>query len=237
MKALPGCRDRQAGCTCADAGRRWPIRPTGRSRHWKPDGAARRCQRDRHHPQAAGAGGPRVALVYPNRYHVGMSNLGLQSVYGLLNGFDDVVCERVFLPEDGEPAAGRLTTLESGRPVAEADIVAFSISFESDYPHLLALLERAGIPLRAARADRAPSPGDRRRGGLLPEPGADRRRSSTAFLIGEAEVILPALRGGVHAPAPNGGRCSWRSPARCPAPTCPRFYRVTYTPDGDHRRV
>jgi hypothetical protein len=37
-----------------------------------------------------------VALVYPNRYHVGMSNLGLQSVYGLLNGFDDVVCERVF---------------------------------------------------------------------------------------------------------------------------------------------
>ena len=39
-----------------------------------------------------------VALVYPNRYHVGMSNLGLQSVYGLLNGFDDIVCERVFLP-------------------------------------------------------------------------------------------------------------------------------------------
>jgi hypothetical protein len=94
-----------------------------------------------------------IALVYPNHYHVGMTNLGLQTVYGLLNRFDDVVCERVFLPEADAAAPARLTTFESGRPVAEADIVAFSISFESDYPHLLSILNQAGIPLAAADRD------------------------------------------------------------------------------------
>ena len=176
-----------------------------------------------------------VALVYPNRYHVGMSNLGLQSVYGLLNGFDDIVCERVFLPEDGASAAGRLTTLESGRPVAEADIVAFSISFESDYPHLLALLERAKIPLLASQRDRAPSPGDRRRGGLFPEPGTDlavRRRLPDRGGRGDP----PAVRGGVslrhrtagaaHDDRPHGAR-------RLRARLLPRDLH----PRGDHRRV
>ncbi len=79
----------------------------------------------------------RIALVYPNRYHVGMSSLGYQTLYDLLNGLDQVVCERVFLPEAKGSETVRLTTIESGRPINDADIIAFSISFENDYPHLL----------------------------------------------------------------------------------------------------
>ncbi|MBU0988179.1 MAG: hypothetical protein KKH68_13105 [Proteobacteria bacterium] len=95
-----------------------------------------------------------VALVYPNSYHVGMSNLGFQTVYDLLNRIEHVVCERSFLPDENTPQAGRIVTVESGRPLGDFDIIAFSVSFENDYPHLLTILEKAGLPLRAS--DRAP---------------------------------------------------------------------------------
>lgn len=77
----------------------------------------------------------KVALVYPNTYHVGMSNLGFQTVYDLLNKIDNVVCERSFLPEDSGPAAGRIVTIESRSPISDFDIIAFSVSFENDYPN------------------------------------------------------------------------------------------------------
>src|SRR3970040_2371836 len=79
----------------------------------------------------------RVALVYPNLYYVGMSNLGFQSVFDMLNALSDVVCERAFLPDDvhseelartGSP----LVTLDSGTPLRDFDMVAFSVSFEHD---------------------------------------------------------------------------------------------------------
>ena len=69
----------------------------------------------------------RVALVYPNLYSLGMANLGLHTVYRLFNAAPDVLCERVFLPE--EPAEG-VRSLESDRPLGEFDVVAFSLSFE-----------------------------------------------------------------------------------------------------------
>ena len=76
------------------------------------------------------AGSFRVALVYPNLYFVGMSNLGFQTVYRLFNELEDVVCERVFLPGRQELAAqiasGRpLRTVESDTPVRDFDVVAF----------------------------------------------------------------------------------------------------------------
>ncbi|MBW2582795.1 MAG: radical SAM protein, partial [Deltaproteobacteria bacterium] len=77
-----------------------------------------------------------VALVYPNRYHVGMSSLGYQTLYDLLNKLDRVVCERAFLSDGKGSETVRPATIESGRPIADADIIAFSISFENDYPHL-----------------------------------------------------------------------------------------------------
>jgi len=131
-----------------------------------------------------------IALVYPNRYHVGMSNLGFQTLYRLFNSYDHVVCERAFLPEGNQPQTGRLKTMESGRPIAATDIIAFSLSFENDYPHLLTILDGAGIPLQTNfRNEDHPLI---IAGGvacfLNPEPIA---AFIDCFLIGEAEGILP----------------------------------------------
>jgi radical SAM superfamily enzyme YgiQ (UPF0313 family) len=170
-----------------------------------------------------------VALAYPNRYAVGMSNLGLQTVYRLLNAFEHVVCERVFLPEP-DAAAGRLTTFESGRRAAEADILAFSVSFESDYENLLAMLALAGLPLRAA--DRGAGHPLVVAGGvacaLNPEPIAP---FVDVVLIGEAELILPAF-----VPAFDAGRerreLLLALAREVPGAYVPAFYRPDYAPDG-----
>ena len=172
----------------------------------------------------------RIALAYPNRYAVGMSNLGLHAVYGLLNQHDDVVCERVFLPENDEFDIGRLATFESGLPVAAVDLIAFSISFESDYSNLLTLLKLAGIPLRAAdRDERHPLVVA---GGvacfLNPEPIA---AFVDCFLIGEAEVILPEF---LRVFQPNAERRPlMKAIARSvPGAYVPRFYAAHYAADG-----
>src|SRR5262245_46991371 len=93
----------------------------------------------------------RIALAFPNTYWVGMSNLGFQTIYRLLNADPDVVCERFFLPPKQELAAldaarSPLVTLESQTPVAEFDVVAFSVSFEWDYVNVLTMLRLSGIP-------------------------------------------------------------------------------------------
>lgn len=131
----------------------------------------------------------KISLVYPNVYRVGMANLGFQAVYGLANALDDVFCERVFIPSLTSSAAS-LKTLETGRFAADADILAFSLGFENDYPNVLAVLEACNIPLLAR---------DRQNGGyplvlgggvgafLNPEPLAP---FFDAFLLGEAEVNL-----------------------------------------------
>lgn len=101
----------------------------------------------------------RIALVYPNTYYLGMSNLGFQTIYRHLNERDDVVCERAFLPEPSAlEALSRsrkpLVTLESGLPLGSCDIVAFSVSFENDYPNLVRILELARVPVLAASRTR-----------------------------------------------------------------------------------
>src|SRR5262245_13854513 len=93
------------------------------------------------------------ALVYPNTYAVGMSNLGFQTIYRHLNALPDVVCERAFLPDPEDlPEHQRTGTgpfsLESKRPLADFDLIGFSITYEGDYIHTLRLLRMAGIPLR-----------------------------------------------------------------------------------------
>lgn len=91
-----------------------------------------------------------VALVYPNFYHVGMSNLGFQVVYGLLNRRDDVVAERFFLPPQEEP----LYSVESQTALEKFDLIAFSISFENDYENVLKILKLADIPLLSDERER-----------------------------------------------------------------------------------
>ncbi len=130
-----------------------------------------------------------VALVYPNAYRLGMANLGLHAVYRILNEAPGALCERAFLPEDpGEEPR----SVESGRSLRDFDVVAFSLSFEDDYLHVLEILERAGLPLRSADRDaRFPLVVA---GGIAvqmnPEPVAP---FFDCFLVGEAEVLVPPL--------------------------------------------
>ena len=96
-----------------------------------------------------------VALVYPNTYAVGMSNLGFQTIYRHLNALPDVVCERVFMPEPADLDEMRRAqqppfSLESLRPLTDFHLVGFSVTYEGDYINVLRLLTMAGIPLRAA---------------------------------------------------------------------------------------
>ena len=95
-----------------------------------------------------------IGLIYPNYYRLGMSNLGFQIVYHLLNERPDVVAERAFLPEGHEMSlhfrSGRpLLSLETQTPLQKFDLVAFSLSFENDYPNILRILELGKIPLFA----------------------------------------------------------------------------------------
>jgi len=136
-----------------------------------------------------------IALVYPNTYHVGMSNLGFQGIYGLLNSMKDVVCERVFLPEDKDideyvRTHTELFSMESKRPLNRFDIVAFSVSFENDYPNIVRIFELSRLPLRSSeRNSRHPLI---IMGGVCaffnPEPVAD---FFDICFIGEADEMLP----------------------------------------------
>jgi radical SAM superfamily enzyme YgiQ (UPF0313 family) len=94
-----------------------------------------------------------IALVYPNKYHVGMSNLGFQGIYGFLNSMKDVVCERTFLPDDRDideyiRTNTELFSMESKKPLNRFDIIAFSVSFENDYPNIIKIFELSKLPLR-----------------------------------------------------------------------------------------
>ena len=139
----------------------------------------------------------RVALLFPNTYFVGMSNLGFQTVYKLFNEQHDIVCERFFLPPKSELAAqvaagAALLTLESQTPVRDFDVVAFSVSFEWDYTNVLTLLRMAKVPLRAeARTGHDPLV---MIGGAVtfvnPEPLAP---FADVIAAGEGEQLVPSL--------------------------------------------
>lgn len=143
------------------------------------------------------AGSFRVAVVYPNLYFVGMSNLGFQGVHALFNDTPGVVCERAFLPTDAaranlERTGKPLSSLESGTDLRRFDMLAFSISFENDYLHVLRILRLAGIALRPEeRSDRDPLIVF---GGaavfLNPEPLAP---FADVIAVGEGETLVPKL--------------------------------------------
>ncbi|MDH4322299.1 MAG: radical SAM protein, partial [Desulfobulbaceae bacterium] len=137
-----------------------------------------------------------IALVFPNRYRLGMSNLGFQLVYELLNNDPDVVCERVFLPED---STEQPLSVESGRPLRDFPLIFCSLSFEDDFPNLLRMLVDGGIsPLAAARRNDCATVQAGVplvvAGGVAtfinPEPLAD---FVDLFVLGEAEAALPPV--------------------------------------------
>ena len=138
----------------------------------------------------------RWAFCFPDTYEIGMSNLGVKSLQGVLNEMDDVWCERVFAPwidmEDEMRRRGiPLFALESGDDVKDFDFVAFSLSYELSYSNVLNMLSLAGLPLLSSeRGDDAPvviAGGHCR---YNPEPLAD---FIDVFSIGEGEEALPEI--------------------------------------------
>ena len=83
-----------------------------------------------------------VCVAFPNTYYIGMSNLAVHLLYRELNSRPDVVCERVFLTPGGKPLS-----VESGRPLSAFEVVFFTLSFEIDYPNVVAMLRDGAIPL------------------------------------------------------------------------------------------
>jgi radical SAM superfamily enzyme YgiQ (UPF0313 family) len=179
----------------------------------------------------------RVALVFPNTYFVGMSNLGFQTVYSLFNAQDGIVCERVFLPPKQELAAqiksgSPLLTLESQTPVSEFDIVAFSVSFEWDYTNVLTILRMAGIPVRA-ESRTAHDPLVMIGGAVTfvnPEPLA---LFADVIAAGEGEVLIPELLRAFNAASDRDDLLRRLALER--GFYVPSFYDVLYEADGSIR--
>jgi len=176
------------------------------------------------------AGRITIALVYPNAYPVGMSNLGFLTVYRLLNRFDQVVCERAFLPSGEDGRERGIKTIESGKSIRDFDIVAFSLSFENDYPAILAVLEKAGLPLESS--DRGTPHPLVVAGGvacfLNPEPIA---AFIDCFLLGEAEIILPLFLD-AYEPETDRRETLARIAREIPGAYVPAFYTPSYHTDG-----
>lgn len=177
----------------------------------------------------------KVVILYPNTYQVGMANLGLAVIYGLINQRPDALCERVFMPgrqeqaiyaKTGEP----LCSLESSRPVSEFDLVLATLSFENDAPNLASMLQHAGLGFYA----------ESRRGPLVvaggvaamlnPEPYA---LLLDGLLLGEAEVVLEpfleAFQAGADLPRQE---LLLNLAQTVPGFYAPRFYAPAYAQDG-----
>ena len=100
----------------------------------------------------------RIAFCFPDTYEIGMSNLGMRILYGVMNNMDGVWCQRVFAPwgdmeEEMRKADMPLFALESGDPITNFDIVAFSVGYEMAFTAILNMLDLAKIPLRSAQRD------------------------------------------------------------------------------------
>ncbi|MBI5327906.1 MAG: TIGR03960 family B12-binding radical SAM protein [Deltaproteobacteria bacterium] len=175
-----------------------------------------------------------VCLVYPNSYFLGMSNLGFQAIYYLLNSLDYVVCERAFLSDDKditefERTSTPLFSLESQRPLAEFDIIAFSISFEEDYLNILKIFDLAKIPfLSSERKSAQPLI---MAGGvavsLNPEPISD---FFDLFAIGEGEGFVSEFLDVFQSAQCNAKTKEHLLEALIPVEGVyiPSFYKVTY---------
>ncbi|MGV3524678.1 MAG: TIGR03960 family B12-binding radical SAM protein [Candidatus Sericytochromatia bacterium] len=138
----------------------------------------------------------RVALTFPDTYEIGMSHMGMKILYGILNKHDDILAERAYCPWIDLEAKLRehqlpIYSLENTRPLAEFDVLGFSLQYEMTYTNVLTMLDLAGLPLRAAERDLshplilAGGPC-----ATSPEPMA---AFIDAFVIGDGEEIFPQI--------------------------------------------
>lgn len=179
----------------------------------------------------------RVAFCFPDTYEIGMSNLGMRILYGVMNGMDGVWCERVFAPWGDMEQAMRdnslpLWALESQTPVREFDMIAFTIGYEMAYSNILNMLNLAGVPLRSK--DRQGLKNIVFAGGVCafnPEPLAD---FIDFFSLGEGEdITVEILQLYDRAKAGGWSKDAFlHEAAKIPGVYVPSFYRHEYNADG-----
>ncbi|RMF19912.1 MAG: radical SAM protein, partial [Deltaproteobacteria bacterium] len=171
-----------------------------------------------------------VCLAYPNSYEVAMGNLGYQAVFRILATTPGVLCERLTL----DTAGGR-RTLESRRAPAAFDVLAFSLSFESDYPNVVRMLDAAGIPARTEERRKETGRWPLLLAGgpatfLNPEPVAP---LFDVFLLGEAEEMLREAFAGAETWKDLSAGALLERLAAVEGAYVPANYRVEYDAGGD----
>ena len=184
----------------------------------------------------------RVAFCFPDTYEIGMSNVGMRILYGVMNRMDGVWCERVFAPWGDMEKAMRthnipLWALESQDPVKNFDMIAFTIGYEMSYSNILNMLLLAGVPLHAS--ERQGLENIVFGGGVCtfnPEPLAD---FFDFFSLGEGEestVEIVSLYD--HAKAESWSKEQFlREVSKIPGVYVPSFYRHEYNPDGTLKAI
>ena len=184
----------------------------------------------------------RVAFCFPDTYEIGMSNVGMRILYGIMNEMDGVWCERVFAPwADMEAQMVQhnlpLWALESQDPVKDFDMIAFTIGYEMCYTNILNMLRLAQVPLRAA--ERQGLKNIVFAGGVCafnPEPLAD---YVDFFSLGEGEDITPEiLKLYDQAKAEDWSKDQFlKMVSGIPGVYVPSFYTPEYHEDGTLRQV
>ena len=180
----------------------------------------------------AGRGGQlSICLVSPSRYQTGMSSLGFQTIYSLLVSSPGILCERSFLPdredlEEFRRSGMSLFSLETQRPLADFDIIAFSTSFEPDYLNIPEILKLSRLPIWSR--DRDESHPLIIAGGaaffINPEPVAD---FLDVVCVGEGEELVPNLIDSLMAPG-RGRHELLLSLAALPGFYIPSLYNPQY---------
>ncbi|MDP2726046.1 MAG: TIGR03960 family B12-binding radical SAM protein, partial [Dehalococcoidia bacterium] len=180
----------------------------------------------------------RMALVYPDLYEVGMSNMGLALLYELLNAQPHILVERAFTPWPDMEAALRgaglpLYSLESRHPLSHFDIIGFSLGCELTYTNVLKTLDLSGIPLLALhRGENDPLVIAGGTCAVNPEPMTD---FFDLFVIGEGEEVTVELLDTYRAwkaKGNDGKKAFLRQAAAIPGIYVPSLYDVAYRPDG-----
>lgn len=179
----------------------------------------------------------RVAFCFPDTYEIGMSNLGMGILYSTMNELPYVWCERVYAPwgdmyEEMKKSDVKLYALESGDPISEHDVLAFSVGYEMAYTTVLDMIDMAGLPIHSAeRTELLPLVLIGGTAALNPEPMAD---FVDIFLLGEGEEMNNELLALIHDAKKNG----W-SKAEFLKKACniggvyvPSFYTPVYNDDN-----
>ena len=185
----------------------------------------------------------KFALSYPDIYEIGMSNMAVGILYEQINARSDALAERVFAPWTDMAKVLRdnrlpLVSLESGHPLAEFDVIGFSLGYEFTFTNILNMLDLAGIPVWSSERNAShPLVIAGGSAALNPEPMAD---FIDLFVIGEAEELLPALVDLFMQHKGEDGRLDkqklLRTAAKIPGVYVPSLYEVSYI-DGKYQTL